>query len=347
LDNLTINYEKRRHTGERNEIYWGGGFQQYWDDTYSSRFAGFTPADCVYRVGDVVFRDELQLIPDRLLASAGMRIDYSSWTRFEFQPSFRLLYTPSRRQSAWMAISRAARIPSRFERGIESDRGQVLMSGLPIQLGVFGSTAVRSATERSVEAGYRLQSGQRWSFDEAVFWSYYDHLRALALPRQPTVAIVNGHPTFNMRLNYVSAATGRSYGSETAATWQVMRNWRLIPAYTYLNEARWLPNPPSAYGWDFLSSGSRHQGLVRSQHDFSHKLQFDLMARARSRNVAFNLPGVLLADARLGWRPARETEFSLSIQNLTGRTVVETFSEGPFVAIPLRRTFVFKWTQRF
>ena len=31
LHNLTLNYESRRRTGERNEVYWGVGFQQYWD----------------------------------------------------------------------------------------------------------------------------------------------------------------------------------------------------------------------------------------------------------------------------------------------------------------------------
>jgi outer membrane receptor protein involved in Fe transport len=59
------------------------------------------------------------------------------------------------------------------------------------------------------------------------------------------------------------------------------------------------------------------------------------------------LPGVLLADARIGWRPNHNTEVSFSVQNLTGRTVLETYSEGPFVAIPTRRTFVFRWTQKF
>jgi outer membrane receptor protein involved in Fe transport len=71
------------------------------------------------------------------------------------------------------------------------------------------------------------------------------------------------------------------------------------------------------------------------------------MARARSRNLYFDLPGVLLLDARLGWRPYRDGEFSFSIQNITGREVLETYSESSFAAIPIQRTFVFKWTQKF
>ena len=68
---------------------------------------------------------------------------------------------------------------------------------------------------------------------------------------------------------------------------------------------------------------------------------------ARSRNRTFNLPGILLLDARLGWRPARLGEFSVAVQNMGGRNVLESYPEGLTPAIPVRRMFVFKWTQRF
>jgi outer membrane receptor protein involved in Fe transport len=95
------------------------------------------------------------------------------------------------------------------------------------------------------------------------------------------------------------------------------------------------------------TSSPAHQGWIRSQFDLSRKWQADVMARARSRNLPFDTPGVLLFDARVSWRPSHDTEFSFTIQNLSGRSVMETYSEDPFVAIPLQRTFVFKWVQRF
>jgi outer membrane receptor protein involved in Fe transport len=90
-----------------------------------------------------------------------------------------------------------------------------------------------------------------------------------------------------------------------------------------------------------------HQGLLRSQHELTRTLQLDLAVTARSRNRTFDLPGTLLLDARLGWRPARLGEFSVAVQNLGGRKVLESYSEGLTPAIPLRQTFVIKWTQRF
>jgi hypothetical protein len=86
---------------------------------------------------------------------------------------------------------------------------------------------------------------------------------------------------------------------------------------------------------------------LRSQFDLSRHWRLDLMARARSRDTVFALPGTLLMDARLAWLPTKSGEFSLAVRDLTGRHVLETNSEEPFAAIPTERTFVIRWSQRF
>jgi len=344
ISNLTIDYQKRLQTGETNEVYWGAGFQQYWDNTYTHRFFGFDPPDSTYRVGDLVVRDELQLIPNRLLALAGVRVDYGSYNHFQLQPSLRLLYTPSSTQSCWMAVSRAVRVANRFDRDMRLDDGAELVGGVPVNMEIVGSHAIRPEIERSLEAGYRFQSGQRWSVDASVFWSYYTRLVAVWLSGQPQIEWNGSTPVVFLTAPEQNAGAGRSYGGEISATWQTTRRWRLIPAYSYLDESKWLP---PGYEWLLDTNGPAHQGWMRSQYDLSRKWQFDLMGRARSRNLVFQTPGVLLVDARVAWRPNRDTEFSFTIKNLAGRNVVETYSEAPFVAIPLERTFVFKWVQKF
>jgi outer membrane receptor protein involved in Fe transport len=86
--------------------------------------------------------------------------------------------------------------------------------------------------------------------------------------------------------------------------------------------------------------------LLRSQHTLARTLQLDLMAQATSHEKSFDLPGTVLIDVRLGWRPARSGELSFLLQNVTNRHVLQYYSEGPTVAIPMRRTFYLKWTQR-
>jgi hypothetical protein len=101
------------------------------------------------------------------------------------------------------------------------------------------------------------------------------------------------------------------------------------------------------YSWDRDPSDLRHQGTLRSQHDLAKNLQLDLMARARSRDLAYGLPGAVFFDARLGWRPVSSGELSFQVENIANRQVTEVYAEVGYRAIPVRRTFVIRWTQRF
>jgi iron complex outermembrane receptor protein len=348
VNNVTIDFQQHWKTGDENEVYWGAGYQQYSDQTYSSRFAAFDPASYVYRVGDAVLRDEWQLVPDRLMVSAGVRLDYGSYRRLEYQPSFRLLYTPSSKQSLWFAASRAVDLPSRFDRDLRVDEGQALVDGLPVTLLGYGSESLRSETERSLEVGYRLQSGQRWSVDTSIFWSYYGRLQALQAPLLPVISFNGSVLTLTEPMVEDNAGSGRSYGGEIWGMWQVRTGWRLIPSYSYLNETTWLPASTDVnYLWTMQPLTVPHQALLRSQHDLSRTLKFDLTAKARSRDVFYALPGTFLLGARLAWRPTRTGELSFSVDNLTDRRVLEAYSETPNISIPIRRTFTLSWRQRF
>jgi iron complex outermembrane receptor protein len=349
LDNLNVNYESRRQTGERNEFYWGVGYQQYWDHSDGDLRFTYNPPSALYRDADVVARDEWQFIPGSLTGSAGVRLDYDSYHQLEYQPSLRLIYTPDSHQSAWFAVSRAVRSPNRVDRDFVGSPGSELLEGYPVELWMFGSKTMRSEVERSVEAGYRFQWGQHWSVDGSVYWSYYERLRGIEGQSTPTLSFPNGVPTLTGSVYTCNCGAGRSYGAEIWGTWQVRPGWRLSPEYSYLNEARWLPSSPYLeYLWDGTPVDLAHQGVMRSQHDLAHHLQLDLTGRARSRDEAlYHVPGVFLMDARLSWKPWHTGEFSLTVKNLAGRQVMEGFPELETVAIPIRRTFVFKWTQRF
>jgi iron complex outermembrane receptor protein len=349
LHNLTLDFQKRTQTGETNEIYWGAGYQQYWDNTVSTRFTGFNPSSAVFRSGDVVLRDEWQVRPDRLLVSAGIRLDYNSYRDVEYQPSLRLLYTPRTNQSAWVGVSRAVRTPNRVDRDVVFDPGSETILGLPVSLINYGSKSMRSEVARTAEAGYRFQSGQRWSVDTSVFWSQYSRVRSVDYALPPEVLVSVSGISLRVPMLMANSGAGRSSGGETWATVQLRHGWRLIPSYSYLSDDRWLPVPSANYAtlWEQIPADIRHQGAVRLQYDVARNLQLDLMARARSRDRAHELPGVLLADVRFSWHPVRSTEFAFTAHNLTDRGIFETVSEGTTPAIPIRRIFLVQWTQRF
>jgi iron complex outermembrane receptor protein len=346
--NLTFDFQKRSKTGERNEIYWGAGFQQYWDDTSSTRFTGLNPSDTVFRSGDLVLRDEWQAVPELVTLSAGIRLDYNSYGRVEYQPSVRLLFTPKSNQSAWLAFSRAVRTPNRVDRDVIFDLGTDVSQGIPAPIVNHGSTSMQSEIARSAEAGYRIQSGQRWSIDTSLFCSWYDRLRSVDRGA-PQLVITDTGAFLRIPIQMGNSGAGFSYGGETSATIQLRRGWRLIPSYSYNKDNRWLPasTPVTGYAWDYIPADMRHQGTLRSQYDLTRTWQLDVGIRARSRDNTYALPGVLLVDTHLNWRPTRGTQIGFSLRNLTNRQVFETVAEGATPAIPTRRTFLVQWTQRF
>jgi iron complex outermembrane receptor protein len=347
--NTTFDVQKRTTVGESHEIYYGGGFQQYQDNIRHGDYVTFTPESSVYRSGNVVARDEWHVMPDRLMVSAGIRLDYSSYGHLEYQPSLRLLYTPSQKQSFWAAASRAVRTPTRFDHDIRVDAGTFdLGLPLPLKTEVIGNPNLLSEVEQSLEAGYRLQSGQRWSVDASLFFSRYDRMRLLEGPSVPGLTWSGQQPVLNLPMTFTNAGRGQNYGGEIWAYVQVTPKWRLTPEYSYLSEKRWMPTAQnSRFQWDNRVGTIAHQGLVRSQYDLTKNLQLDVTVRARSRDTGFNLPGALLVDARLGWRPFRTSEVSIAVENLTDRRLLESLPEGPMVAIPIRRGFTLKWTQKF
>ena len=350
---LSLDYQRRSRISARHELYFGAGFQQYSDSTTAGARIALQPEAGPFRDGSLTVRDEFQASSHWML-SAGVRADYNSYTHFEWQPSFRILYTPGPRQSFWAGWSRAVRLPSRWDRDIDIDLGAEMLGGLPIESVLSGSHAMRSEVERSWEAGYRYQQAQRWSADVSVYWSNYDHLRASQIA-QPTVVINGSALKFVSHTIEDNAGTGRTYGAEIWGRWQATDRWRIVPSYSYANETLSLPPGgyvsgivlPGQYIWDNSLARMRHQVSLRSQHDLFRHLQLDLMARAHSHIAGYNLPGTLLEDVRLGWRPTRRGELSVLVQDITGRRVLEAYAEGPLAAIPLRRTATVQWKQRF
>lgn len=347
-NNITLDFQQRHKTADRNEIHWGAGIQQYSDDTFSRRYAAFYPSSYTFRVANVVVRDQFQLAPERLMVSAGVRFDYSTYRRLEYQPSIRLIYTPNPKASVWLAVSRAIGMPGRFHRDLSIDEGVLSVSGFPVAVTAHGSKSIRSLVEWSAEMGSRLQVGQRWSVDASAFWSDYARLQAVEAPLLPTVSFDGLRLRLSAQLNVNDAGAGRTYGGEIWGTWQVRDGWRLIPSYSYLNETLWLPASSRVnYLWAARPQTIPHQAQLRSQHDLTRTLRLDVMARARSGNEYLAAPAAVLIGARLAWRPWRSGEMSLSGDNLSDRRIIEAYPMAPHIAIPVRRTFRIGWTQRF
>lgn len=120
-------------------------------------------------------QDEIPLRSDRLSLTVGSKFEHNNYTGFEVQPSARLLWTRTPRQTFWASISRAVRTPSRLDEDVQlTDFATV--KPLPIYLRVVGDGRFYSEELIAFEGGYRAMLSPRVYMDVAVFQNEYNYL---------------------------------------------------------------------------------------------------------------------------------------------------------------------------
>ncbi len=90
--------------------------------------------------------DEIALVPSRLSLTIGSKLDYNNYTGAEAQPSARILWRPTDRQSLWTAVTQSVRTPSRLEEGLRLTR--LLAANPPTFLQIVGTSEFQSERGR-------------------------------------------------------------------------------------------------------------------------------------------------------------------------------------------------------
>jgi iron complex outermembrane recepter protein len=293
LKTYDLDVQHRIALGTRNEVVWGVGYRHVEDDI---RSPGLPPEgqQVSLRTFSAFAQDEIALVPDRLHLTLGTKLEHNEYTDFEVQPSARLAWRPTERQTLWGAASRAIRTPSRLDRDF-----------LPGQN--FDSEKLMA-----YELGYRLQAADRLTLSLATFYHDYDDLRSAEIIGG-SLALGNGQE-------------GESYGLELTARYQVTDRWQVQAG---LSELRVDIGPkPGSTDRTFGRSeaaDSRHRVSLRSSFDLSGDLELDAWFRYVSRITNPNIAGPPYAelDLRLGWLVSHQVEVSLVGQNLLHARHVE------------------------
>lgn len=175
------------------------------------------------------------------------------------------------------------------------------------------------------EWGYRIQPHDKVSFDLATFYNIYDKERSLEA----------GTPDMSNFPNYIvqpyiinNLIEGETYGFELASTWQAADWWRIRAHYTFwkLNLHK-EPGSTDPLNEAAETDSPEHQVGIRSLMDLPHRIELDTGVRyvseldMRRRFVAapgedLEIPGYIVADVRIGWRPNHNWEVSVVGQNL-------------------------------
>jgi iron complex outermembrane receptor protein len=344
-DTFDIDFIEHTKIKQRQEFIYGLG-AQFSDGRFKEVASGlvFDPANRLDYLLSAFFEDDITLIDDKLMLTAGSKALRTDFTGLNFEPSVRLLWTPSAKHTVWAAFTHALRTPSRVETDfyLSSYLG-VASNGLPF-FGRFNANPDFAPEQlNGYELGYRTLIGKTFFVDIATFWNHYHDLfsQDLAGPItiQSTLPFPSAAPPTYLLIpaQFRNDLFGKTLGGEIAPEWRPTNFWRLRTSYSFLN-MNLSKAPGAALGGtpaSVVGSSPRHEATVESSFDVSKTLQIDLTYRYVSALTAQSVPSYSTGDARIAWRFKPHFEFSVVGDNLFQPRHVEYVADpgGPVAII--------------
>jgi iron complex outermembrane receptor protein len=121
---------------------------------------------------------ELTIVRDKLTLTGGTKLEHNNFSGFEYQPSVRLLWTPTDHQSFWAAVTRAVRTPSRLDQDVAFAILVKATPPPPIFFEIEGNPKLAAEQLISYEAGYRTQINRNVYVDFTAFYNTYRDLQS-------------------------------------------------------------------------------------------------------------------------------------------------------------------------
>jgi len=324
-----VNLDFRHHVwlGERHQLLWGAGYEFVTDQTDGNSFLSFDPAGRETHLFSGFVQDTITLVPDRLFAMIGTKLEHNGYSGFEYQPSGRLWWTPSDRWMFWGAISRPVRTPTRADEDIS-----LILAYMPVGPGSVpvigrGGDGLESEKLLAYEAGVRHRPIDELTLDATVFYNDYRQL-------------ITFNPSAPDRFRNIAGT--ESYGLEASADWRAAENVRVVANYSFI-DFNVHPNQTDIKGRAF-----RNQFHVRTLWDITEDLELNAGLYYTDNRSDGGAPKHIRMDVGVTWRPTPNVELSVWGQNLFDPTHFEG-EETQFNSevYEVERAFYFQGTIRF
>jgi iron complex outermembrane receptor protein len=350
LDTYDVDFQHRFQLTRGNDLIWGVGARFQSDQFKVRNGLDFTPASRDAYLFSAFVQDDLTIVPDRVHLILGSKFEQNSYTGFEYQPSARLLWTPDERNTVWGSVSRAVRTPSRADENSRIALSRTIdpASGLPVQFDVVGNNQVESEELLAYELGYRTHVTKTLSVDATAFYNRYNNLLSLR-QEAPTFSTDPLPPHVLISAPWANTRRADTYGFEVAANWNVMPNWRLAASYTWLevlvhsSSADRSPQPEST----LEDNVPRNQAQIRSYYDITKDLEFNAAAYYVETLSSPGIPGYVRVDLGLTWRPQKDVELSVGVQNLLDDRHPEFGGQFGTQSTEMQRAFYGQFMIRF
>ena len=346
----TLDFEIQQHLIlDRHDLVWGGDYRYAADRTTGSLNISFDPASRSTNLYGAYLQDEIGLIPDKLRITLGSKVEHNSYSGFALQPNFRILWTPSPRNTIWAGISRASENSSRMDADVRSnEEAYVDTNGVTTLVASFGTHRLPPENVVAYELGHRSQVRRWLSFDAASFYNQYSNRHTqepgLPFPEATPAPLHLVLPSFT-----ASHISGETHGLELSAIVKSNNFWRLTAGYTFF--AIHLHASPLSQDSETAptSEGSAPHQQVQSRLELNLPKRFELDSAVY---YVGRLPGPEIApytrvDVRVGWHPKEPLDISLGAQNLLDPRHFEFGSADLATATQIGRTVYARVIWRF
>ncbi len=245
-------------------------------------------------------QDEIAVRPNRVFLTVGSRFDRNDFTGFEVQPTIRARWAIDARQTAWGAVSRSVRLPTRLDTDLQ------LIDPATKQVTLTGSEDFKAEEVIAYEAGYRIRPVPPLSLDVATFVNRYDRLRSAeaTLAPQPMIVLEN-------------LLNARTSGIEVAGTAQLRPVWRLHASYSYLHkQLSFDPGSHDVFRGTVEGNDPPFLLSVQSWLDLPRHTALDALFRRVDTRPDPVVPAYSELDVRFGWVVRPRWDISVVGQNL-------------------------------
>jgi iron complex outermembrane receptor protein len=283
------------------------------------------------------FQDEIALVSHKLSFSFGTKALKTNYTGVQFEPTGRLLWTPTAHQTVWAAFTHALRTPSDGERDfyLLGDTGSVV-DGLPILARFNANPDFRSEELNGYEEGYRCLLTKSVYIDLAAFYNHYGDLFSEDVTGAPFLETNPGPSHILIPAEFGNGLVGTTRGGEIAPDWKVTNRWRLRASYSFLQMELRKGTNSLDIGTAAITAGSspRHQALIQSSFDISKAFNLDVDYRYVSALPGLAVPSYSTGDARFAWLASEHLQLSVVGRDLLQPYHAEFNSDpGPLVGI--------------
>jgi iron complex outermembrane receptor protein len=305
----------------------------------------FTPNERTDQLYTAYAQDDFSLVRDKLSLTAGAKLLHSSFVGFDLEPSVRLLWTPTARQSFWAAVTRAVRTPSDIEDTLQNT---MLVSTNPLTFSVTeGDGRFTSETLLGYEAGYRSLVTKTFSLDLAAFYNRYDHLASLEPAGPPFLENDEGTPAFVIPYVNGNGVKGTTSGFEIVPDWKPKSWWRIQASYSLLHMdlRTWGGSRDTTTVAQNEGASPHHQARLQSSFDLSRNVELGVTFRYVGALPFYGISGYETGDARIAWRPVSHIELSVLGQNLLQPHHFE-YGSDPMTLVGIKRSVLASITFR-